>query len=198
MKHLKKILIAITLVVLLVSSAVFVVTAADDAQVEELNKMYNNIDLYPELKDKVSQIVKIYEFAKDNKIDHEDDSVKDLFKDVYKKNVELGQETFAQLATMTSTFERIALLNEIYAHYDAYPPAADTEGYAALMADVDAKNVELIGILYEEANASGIALFKQQTIYATIFEQLHGMQDATLHRFQAVGKVRYGALEYYV
>jgi molecular chaperone DnaK len=46
---------------------VFVVTAADDAQVEELNKMYNNIDLYPELKDKVSQIVKIYEFAKDNK-----------------------------------------------------------------------------------------------------------------------------------
>ena len=40
------------------------------------------------------------------------------------------------------------------------------------MADVDAKNVELIGTLYEEANASGLALFKQQTIYATIFEQL--------------------------
>lgn len=171
MKNLKKILIALLVLVTLVSSVAIVATAEENADMVELQKLYGNVDKYPDTKDKATQLAKTYTYLKDHPIDPATAGYADLVASMHAKSVEIANTMLDEINPKDSTVNKVTALNAVFAHIDACPPADGTAGYADVLAEVNSLNEEYIGKLYQEAEAS-TTTFAKQKVYTLIFKQL--------------------------
>lgn len=172
MKHLKKILVAFTILALLVSSAVLVITAAGGS-IEELEKQHERVETFDNLDGKTGQLARVYAYMAENPIDPATEGYAELVAEIHATSVDLANQLTALIgdtADPATSIQNLEALNAVFAHLESCPPADDTPGYQELAALLEQKNAEIIGALFEYTKVAPTEAKKQDT-FVRIYNQ---------------------------
>ena len=171
MKHLKKILIALTILTLLVSAAV-VVISAEDGSVDELRTLYNRVDAnYSDGKGKSEQLTRAYTYLTEKPIAPDAEGFAELLAEMQAKSVEVAGMLYKEVL-IGFPEGSIDNLNAVYAHFEKCPPAEDTPGYAEMLAQLMADNAAIIEDCYNLATNASTPVMQARVYLTSLFEQL--------------------------
>ena len=167
MKNLKKILIALAVVALLVSSLALVIGAEEyTGELKKLYDYYNKVDSTAAAADQATKLAEAYSYVAGNPIDPESThsykvtegetstTVTVTYAEVIAmmgtKSVEIGELLYTAIDTAEAGKELDAIAT-LLTHVAACP-ATGTEGFDALVAKANAKNAEIVAAKYDAAN----------------------------------------------
>ncbi len=167
MKNLKKILIALAVVALLVSSLALIVGA--EGEYTDLKKLYNKYDavkITDSPEDQAADLAEAYKMLQtetfdpagtyeavlvpDDKETEEDETVKATytFSDVVammnESSLRIGELLYTSVADAEKPEDRVSGIKALFDHLAACPITEGTAGYAELLGKANAKNVEVI------------------------------------------------------
>lgn len=195
MKNLKKILIALAVVALLVSSVAFIVSAEGEytGELKKLCDYYNKLDSTTTATAQARALADTFKYMNGNPIDPESTHViqndegedvtvtlADVVAMMKASSVEVGELLYSVIGNATKAEDRLDATAALLAHIKACP-ADGTEGFAELVAKADAKNVETITEQYDLA-AEMTEIDEQKDAIITICNHtaLYPVSDADL------------------
>ena len=165
MKNLKKILIALAVVALLVSSVAFIVSAEGEytGELKKLCDYYDKLDPTSTATVQARALADTFKYMNGNPIDPDSTHVikNDAGEDVpvtladvvammKASSVEIGELLYTAIGNATKAEDRLNATAALLAHIKACP-ADGTEGFAELVAKADVKNVEIVTEQYNLA-----------------------------------------------
>ena len=183
MKNLKKILIALAVVALLVSSVAFIVSAEGEynGELKKLYDYYNKVDSTATASKQATSLAEAYSYMNGNPIDpdstydvkvgsgDEATTVTVTYAEVVAmintKSVEIGELLVAEIGKATTADARFTATKELLAHIAACP-AEGTAGYTELLAKAAEKNAAVAAERYDLAVAATSADTKQKYVVA--------------------------------
>ena len=170
MKHLKKILIALTILTLLVSAAV-VVISAEEGTVGDLRTLYERVANYSDGKGKSEQLARAYAYLDEKPIAPDAEGYAELLAEMQAKSVEVAELLYTAVVTgdPEGSFKN---LNAVYAHFEKCPPAEDTPGYAEMLDKLMKDNAAIIQDSYNLAVSAATPVMKARVYLTSLFEQL--------------------------
>ena len=160
MKNLKKILIALAVVALLVSSLALIVGADEyTGELKKLYDYYNKVDSTATAENQATALAEAYKYLAGNPVDPEsthDVKVNDgettttvtytydqVVEMMNTKSVEIGELLYTAVTTAADASAKLNAVSALYNHIAACPAEGAT-GYAELVAKADVKNVEIV------------------------------------------------------
>ena len=171
MKHLKKILIALTILTLLVS-AVAVVISAEDGNLAELQKQYDWVDeKYSDAKGKSEQLTRAFNYLTEKPIDPATEGFAELLAKMQVKSVEIALALRYE-PMKGDPLTSITCIERVYDHLKKCPPAEDTEGYAALIELLAEDTATVAADVHSIAAGGSVSAMKSRNYLATLFAHL--------------------------
>lgn len=160
MKNIKKILIALALIAVLVSSLVIVVaTASDSDPLESYKTFLNDAKTGETLASRNNAIRKLYNYLDKNPIDPATVGYDEFMQDFYGTSLSVANDYYKIVASKETPAEKMVALSTVYnylAECAIDPSASFGEGdeavtYASLNASIAVTNFEIVQGLYAEA-----------------------------------------------
>ncbi len=179
MKNLKKILIALAVVALLVSSVAFIVSAEGEytGELKSLYNSYKKVESGATANDKASALAEAYKYLDSNTIDPDStydakiggETVTLTYADVINmmktSSVEIGELLYTAAEGAANAASRLAATAALMAHIVACP-AEGTDGYAELVAKANAKNSAVVAEQYTLAESQTVLSKKKEAAIA--------------------------------
>lgn len=168
MKNLKKILIVIAMLALLVSSVVVVISAEDEEAVgaAKLEELIATVEAQESDAKKAGKLVDVYTYYAG--YEWEGTEYADAMAKADALTVSVGQGLLAQAVATGRLPNKLTAVQNVLAHLAACPVVdAETEGYAALVAETYALYVEVLDAHYElDTTADMMTLYESLELYA--------------------------------
>ncbi len=180
MKNLKKILIALAVVALLVSSLAFIVSAEGEFS-GELKKLYNNyaaVDANANANKQASALADAYNYLQGNTFDPSATyevklgtdteptalTYDDIVAMMSERSVAIGQLYLSNLAAANNAATRFTVTGELLDHLAACPPTEGTAGAAELIATAKAKNIDAVREQYTIISAQVVSTAQKNVV----------------------------------
>ncbi len=198
MKNLKKILIALAVVALLVSSFALIV-GAEDEYTGDIKKLYNNYTASvsaTKASEQADALAKAYAYLNGQTFDPDatydvtegTDTVTltlaDIVAKMSEKSVAVGELLYAEIEAAKNASQRLSTTVALLSHLASCPPTEGTAGAAELITKAAAKNSATVGEQYELVlNAKNLASAKKTMIEVCAHVALYPLDeiaDATL------------------
>ena len=171
MKNLKKILIALAVVAVLVSSLALIVGAEGEysGTLKKLYDTYASVDSTAPAQNQATALADTYKYLASNPVDPESTysvtvgegeeavtttyTYDQVIAMMGAKSVEIGELLYTELTAATTAEDKFAVGQALLAHINNCP-AEGVEGFAALVEKAQAKNVEIVAEQYGVAAAT--------------------------------------------
>ena len=196
MKNLKKILIALAVVALLVSSVAIIVGATDvdyTGTVSELQAKYDAINPNANAANQSNKLADVYAYMAASPVDPASEGYADLYKQINDTSVTVGNALYALIEKAATVAAKLNALNALYGHLEKCPPDATVSPDATtLIANADAANVTIVTAYYDsvmasedsKANRDAVLTLYEQTaahpVDAELMEKIDEATDVTL------------------
>ena len=175
MKNLKKILIALAVVALLVSSVAIIVGATDvdyTGTVSELQDKFDAVNPNASTANQSNKLADVYAYMASSPVDPEAEGFAALNKQIQDTSVKIGNALYESIAKASTAEAKLKALNLLYGHLEMCPPDATVSPDATtLIANADAANVAIVTEYYNSVMASEDAKANRNAILA-VLEQI--------------------------
>ena len=186
MKNLKKILIALAVIALVVSSLVLIVSAEGEytGDIKKLYDNYQKVVNAPSTAGKASTLAEAYAYLKGYPVDPESsyqveiengDDVEtitvtyaDLVAQMNASSVEVGEALYSEAAAADTADKRLTAVQALLDHIAACTPTETTTGYAELVAKANVQNALVVAEQFELAKTAATTAEKQTAFVAVV------------------------------